>query len=37
MKIPDWYKWCERMRSEEVEIVISKIIKMSYHKRKKTC
>ena len=30
MKVLDWYKGNKKMRIEQVEIVISKIIKMSY-------
>ena len=30
MKVLDWYKGNKKMRIEEVEIVISKIVEMSY-------
>lgn len=30
MKVLDWYKGNKKMRIKQVEIVISKIIKMSY-------
>lgn len=34
MKILDWYKGNQKMRSEEVDIVISKIIELNYDKWK---